>query len=145
MASYPEHAWCEWKFNRAPARFWKSLTNQRKFLEHLKKELKLSGAMEDWYTVPTKSVYDHGGEGLLQQYNYNLALTLSRVYPEHTWQLWRFEAAPRGYWANLDHRKSVIQFIAEKKGYHSLEDWYALTLADFTSLGGSLAAYSCLF
>lgn len=48
----PEHPWLVWKFDFVPRGFWQLLSNQRKFLDWLQKELKITH-WEQWYNVST--------------------------------------------------------------------------------------------
>jgi hypothetical protein len=82
------------------------------------------------------------GEGLLREYHWNLAAAVSASYPEHKWHLWKFESVPRGYWASLDHRREVVEYVAAQLGFKSFEEWYKLSFAHFSSAGGSCYRFS---
>ena len=49
----PEYPWIPWKFRRIPPNFWNDLSNQRKFLESIAKDLNVN-KIEDWYNVTVK-------------------------------------------------------------------------------------------
>ena len=50
MSLVPESEWLIWKFAKVPSNFWEDVQNQKLFLEHLAKHLKIEKP-EDWYNV----------------------------------------------------------------------------------------------
>jgi len=62
--AYPEHKWLPWKFAHKPVSFWRSLDNQREYLDWLGKELKFT-RMEDWYKITGKDFARNGGKRFL--------------------------------------------------------------------------------
>jgi hypothetical protein len=58
---YPTHEWKEWKHSVVGVGFWKSLQNQRQFMDWVSEELKFK-SKEDWYSVVvTETLYNLGG------------------------------------------------------------------------------------
>ena len=47
---FPEYEWVPGKFKNVPRNYWNDIENQRKFMEHIAKELKIK-EMSDWYNV----------------------------------------------------------------------------------------------
>src|SRR5436309_2060124 len=61
--TFPEIDWHPWKFEHhaVPAGFWQNVSNQRKFLDELGKEVGIN-QLDDWYSVmDVKFLYQHGG------------------------------------------------------------------------------------
>ena len=54
-SEYPEHDWHAWKFDIVPRNFWNDLSNQRKFMDWISKELKID-KLSDWYNVSYKVI-----------------------------------------------------------------------------------------
>jgi hypothetical protein len=47
---FPEFKWLPWKFTRSSKNVFDDPINEKLFMEHAKKELKIN-SMEDWYKV----------------------------------------------------------------------------------------------
>jgi hypothetical protein len=86
---YPEHKWHIWKFTSAPRNLWASIDVQRLFFESLKPALNVR-TLEDWYSVTGLAVTKLGGEFLRDHYGMSIEKALRAIYPEHTWESWRF-------------------------------------------------------
>ena len=63
---YPNFEWLPWKFSSCPQNYWSDLSNQRKFLDHISKQLHHKD-FSDWYkltnrvSLPTfKNIYKQG-------------------------------------------------------------------------------------
>ena len=41
VAQYPTYDWLPWKFERVPRGYWSDISNQRKYMEWVSKELKV--------------------------------------------------------------------------------------------------------
>jgi hypothetical protein len=50
MSVYSKHEWEEWKFTRAPQRFWHDVANQRRYLDALMLEWGYNN-LSDWYQI----------------------------------------------------------------------------------------------
>lgn len=50
----------QWKFAKAPAKFWDSKANRLEFFKAAALNLGVA-SMDDWYRIPSKSVYALGG------------------------------------------------------------------------------------
>ncbi len=70
------------QFCRVPARYWEKLSNQRDFLDNLANRLLIT-ERAGWYFVDTKTIIQHGGLTLLNQYNGSVSQLLSSVYREY--------------------------------------------------------------
>jgi hypothetical protein len=51
--AYPDYDWLPWKFAKIPAKYWDDIENQRRFMDHLAKELNIK-EFSDWYQVTQK-------------------------------------------------------------------------------------------
>ena len=83
--SFPEHDWKNFENRRREQGFWNSPENQRKYLDYLFKELKLT-SLDDWSKVSRKELKKYKPSGLLKHYSNNLSLAVSVLYPEHQWK-----------------------------------------------------------
>jgi hypothetical protein len=83
-AIYPEYKWDEVPFkkyaNIHPYGHWRSIKNQRLFMDQLAKTLNLK-TMDDWYYVKKSQVIQHGGQGILDHYGSSLSKGVSYIIP----------------------------------------------------------------
>jgi hypothetical protein len=92
MSIYPEHKWKLSQFKDTkgiPVMLLTLVQRRRKWLDHLAITLKLEN-WEDWYSVTTKDVVDHGGRSLLNKYHGSMFMLLRSSYPEHSWEQIKF-------------------------------------------------------
>jgi hypothetical protein len=124
---YPDHKWLPWLFAKAPKGFWHSIDNQRRFFDWSMEQLNLK-QMDDWYSTSKDELASLGGTGLLtHRYNDGLSEALRHIYPNHTWQPWRFRKCPQSFWQSLQNRKDYFQWLGNELGFTKMDDWYNLT------------------
>ena len=97
---FPEYEWKPWLFAHVPRNFWSKESNRREFMDWLGKQLGYE-KKEDWYRVSIKDIVDNGGYGVLGYYGNSPSTLVTNVYNEHTWHMWRFHTAPKGFNENL--------------------------------------------
>ncbi len=98
---------------RVPLGHWRNTSQQRTFFEAAATKLGIvvwlvttAGIKEpkDWYYVSTKQIYMCGGRGVLAHYNGSLIQALQALYPEWTWNAWRFSSrSPHGVAQHKSH------------------------------------------
>jgi len=134
-STFPEYPWKLWKFAHLPEGHWQSLQNQRKFMDDLAQEMNIKN-YEQWYQVKLEDIKKHGGLSLLNYY-YGSSLTkaLSKIYPEHLWEPWRFSKVPRGYWDNSDNIQEFLKIFEKRLGIKTVEDWYCVTVSQLSESG----------
>jgi len=58
--------------------------------------------------------------------------------PNYSWEPWRFERVPRGYWSSQPaHLKMYFDWAAKELGISLLEDWYKVSTKQIDSMRGS--------
>jgi len=92
--------------------------------------------MEDWYGVRVSQLPDKT-KTMLVRYGCSLAIALSVLYPEVSWQPWRFPKAPRGYWKVQANVQVYTLWLAEQLGVVRMEDWHHVNHAQIDQIGGS--------
>lgn len=132
-AMYPDQSWMPWKFKKAPSGFWKSLENQREYLEWLGGVLGYSN-LDDWYNVEHSDFKKNYGNGLVCTTT-PISL-LQAVYPEHSWMPWKFKKTPDGFWTSLDNQRNYMDWLGNVLGFTTREDWYNIKQTDFVNNGG---------
>lgn len=87
---YPQYDWEVWRFGKVPSNFWQDVDNQKRFWTLLGKK-KGFKSFDDWYNISYEDIVQNGGATILKNYHSNsIAKALTAVYPEHTWDNWKF-------------------------------------------------------
>src|SRR5690349_20034692 len=87
LSVYPTHNWDADKFQGK---------QRRGIFNGIMKKLGFKG-MEHWYNVTVEDIYKNGGKRVLDYYyNGSLSDALLSIFPEHNWELDKFETKPRG-------------------------------------------------
>jgi hypothetical protein len=135
MELFPEHKWVIWRFSKVPEGFWDKVENRRSFFEWLYKELKLKDT-DGWYRVTRTSVARYGGSALLAMHQDSLPKTLQAIYPEHTFNIWRFQQTPKSTWNDIRNQRSFFEWLGKKMGLRDLSGWYKIVKLDLVRYGG---------
>lgn len=135
MTVYNDFKWKPWKFQKLPHSFWKDKKNQRDFMDSMGDYFGLKH-WEDWYRLRYRDLVRYGGEGLTHALKrHSLHGVLQSVYPEHPWQLFRFEVVPRHYWDDETHVKMVLEYVKKTLDIKILDDWFKFTAIHLNSIG----------
>jgi len=120
---------------------WASLDNQRAFLDELAVQafkVPPNADLSHWYKINNKDLLKNGASGLLKRYNGSIVALLSTVYPEYTFQAWKFGSTPKGWWDSKDNVNAFIEYLRNElqieKG--DFEPWYNLTADQLVKHGG---------
>ena len=137
---FPDYEWLPWKFTRAIQYFWDDKNNQKTYVKWLG-ELLGCTTMEDWYKIPGKDFTNNYGVTLLYNYyNGSPIQLLESIFPDYKWLPWCFSNTNNGFWDKLENQKNYMDWLGEKLGYKTMDDWYAITLEDFdNNYGGGLS------
>lgn len=65
--------------------------------------------MEDWYNVNRKHLYNLDSI-IKSSYSNSFVKLITSTYPEHHWEIWRFEVA-NGFWAKEDNQQLYILLL----------------------------------
>ncbi len=65
----------------------------------------------DWYFVSLNQVYEEGGGGLIRHYAGSLRQALQAVYPQYSWNSWKFTLPPD---VNAKFKISKVQHLLFK-------------------------------
>lgn len=136
----PEYPWDRLKFPIRPANYWKSQENVRKFMLEVGEKLKISkDDLSGWYKMTNKDVVRHGGSRPLTIHDTSLSKLLQFAFPEHNWELSRFQFTPRNLWSSPAEVRGVLDEIGLKLGIKpgDYEAWYGVTTNDLLSNGGT--------
>jgi len=132
------HKWEVCKFFKLPNGYWPDHQNHTEFMDHLGDK---SGykSMDDWYNVTKEDFINHGGWHMLSQYYHHSPIkAVQSVFSFHNWQYFRFASLPPGFWGNSENQRSFMEYLGNKLGFKSMEDWYNISKKDFARHGGFL-------
>eukprot|EP01114_Cavostelium_apophysatum_P016893 TRINITY_DN4898_c1_g1_i1.p1 TRINITY_DN4898_c1_g1~~TRINITY_DN4898_c1_g1_i1.p1 ORF type:complete len:482 (+),score=101.22 TRINITY_DN4898_c1_g1_i1:85-1530(+) len=131
LALFPEHPWKIWRFDSVPNGYWSDRKNHRAFMEDLLlRELNLKD-QEEWYQVSERDIFNFGGIGMLEYYDNSPIMALTKIFPEHKWQLWKFPRAAQKYWKDPTMQKEYMDWLFKELSLRSMEDWYQVQEQDF--------------
>jgi very-short-patch-repair endonuclease len=124
---YPDYEWLPWKFNVVFKEFWNDLSNQKKYMDWLFKELKYE-ISEDWYNISREIIMQNYGNGLINTYGGSYQKILNTIYPELKLIPWKFNSVPMNFWNDLENQKKYTEWIFKELKYKTMEDFYELTI-----------------
>src|SRR4051794_8971172 len=86
-SAFPEVLLLAWRFRAMPAAFWQNETNQRQFVDHIRKQAGLDSGLTDLYGLQWYQLeqFSAAGKALRKRYPTIPAL-VAKLYPEQTWQ-----------------------------------------------------------
>lgn len=135
--AFPSHQWDATKFSKAPNGHWSDITNQRRLLDDVGKELGVV-MLADWYQVSNERLKEIAGSGIMKIYKGSLLKLLQTAYPEHKFEGWRFAVVPRNYWKERENRREFLLHLMKVLGMKGFEDWYQVKVSQLAHQGGSL-------
>jgi hypothetical protein len=136
MCTYEDVQWTPWKFESVPQHYWDDPDHQLQFFDWLAEQLQFKD-INEWYTITTNIIGQYGGWSILNRHNNSLVSAITCIYPDHDWQVWRFESVPMHYWENEENQRNFFHWLSEKLNVHSLDDWYKIKKSDFTENGAA--------
>jgi G:T-mismatch repair DNA endonuclease (very short patch repair protein) len=140
-AIFPEYKWLPWKFNLTPKNYFTKQENLQSYMKWLGKELEYN-TMEDWYNLTTPILEKHYGYSLLTLYNYSVPSILKHTYPDYSWVTYKFICVPNGYWKKKSNRFHYMEFLRDRLGYKTLDDFYNISCELLSNnYGGTLLNY----
>jgi hypothetical protein len=134
--AYPEYVWYPWLFPVCPVGYWTQLANQRAYLEWLASVLSIE-KREDWYAIKTAHFIQHGGIGLLAEYENSFIKALQTVYADYDWLPWLFHQVPAKFWDVESNVSAFLAWLAKELNITSIEQWHALTALQICDKGGA--------
>lgn len=112
--------------------------NRRNIFDEVGKKLRIK-SLDDWYQVTLATVNSSSdAKGVLRFYGKSLPKALLAIYPEHSWQLWRFRSRDGfDYFDSEENQRIFISELSKALHINQLDDWYRVSLKDFDNHGGT--------
>ena len=140
---YPDQNWSNYTLKSGIDRF-KSIDNQREFMNSLFIKLKLS-SLDEWLSISKRTIIHYGGRSLLTNYyQNNLLLLLRTIYPTHPW---KFEDIPKyngDHFSSLSTQREWMDHLYAILDFKTFDDWLDLGKRVIIHYGGEslLSNYS---
>lgn len=137
---FPEHPWEEARFHSKPKNFWQSKENQRKALEEARKKLGLKeGDLNEWYRVSYTDLAKIGMARLVVEHNSSVSMMLMNLFPDHPWDITKFESKNRAFWHYPQNQRALLESIRKKLQIPDgdYESWYKVTFRELLQHGAS--------
>lgn len=67
----------------------------------------------------------------------SLGAALTTVFPHHSWEIWRFERVPNGFWESRQNRRAFFEQIYKNLEFQSWEEWYTIRIEVLAKYGAS--------
>jgi hypothetical protein len=132
-----------WMPGPVPMRFWQDQAHRRDFLLWLGHKLHFQ-YMEDYYQLTADLFSENYGGGVLSCYWRGSPMgSVTDCFPNYDWKHWLFTFTPAGFWKKRENRRSYLQWLGEKLGYRSIEDWYNVSYLDFLQNKGGSILLNC--
>ena len=123
------------EFDNSPRKFWKSIDNQRLYLNALEQHLGIN-KKEDWYKITYSQLQSIKANRIYNMYH-NLYEALSKVYPDHPWQSHLFSKLPQSFWRSRDNQLGFVRLMVKQFKIRRKEDWYRISTSQLKEIKGS--------
>ena len=60
-------------------------------------------------------------------YSGSLIKLLTSLYPQHPWQIWKFDSVPKGYWNENANQLQFMNWVKLELKINSWQDWYKIS------------------
>mmetsp|Transcript_20022 Transcript_20022/g.22278 ORF Transcript_20022/g.22278 Transcript_20022/m.22278 type:complete len:688 (-) Transcript_20022:161-2224(-) len=114
-----------------------SKDNHRPFLDAIAKKLNIKGTPSEWYDVPqTKFREFQGVREVLRHYGGSMYMALKTIYPEHSFQFWKFKRTTTTGDISGDQEREFFEYARENLQINNLNDWYKVSKTRLHRIGG---------
>jgi hypothetical protein len=59
----------------------------------------------------------------LMAYYYSVSSIFLKTFPEHDWEVWRFDHVPQGYWDDIQNQRRYMDWLSEQLKISYKTDW----------------------
>jgi hypothetical protein len=123
--------WNPWIFDEADEFYWNC--GQRFFMDWLAESMDIN-TLEDWYSISEEELIKRRGMPLMDRYG-SIYRALRAIYPETSWNCWRFEGQFDGI------RWKYIHWMEERLNIISMEDWYLVRSQNLVNWESKFISY----
>eukprot|EP01114_Cavostelium_apophysatum_P022685 TRINITY_DN8291_c0_g1_i1.p1 TRINITY_DN8291_c0_g1~~TRINITY_DN8291_c0_g1_i1.p1 ORF type:complete len:560 (+),score=113.65 TRINITY_DN8291_c0_g1_i1:52-1731(+) len=135
----PEHPWNLYDFESVPVNYWKDRHNQKAFLNELTKRLEVNN-YSDWYKVTVEDIQNHGGNGILWNYDNSPAKMIMSILQEFPWKPFMFRQ--RHFKYSDKQAKIICDELALYQNIFNPLDWRKVSVAMMKETHGGASLLS---
>ena len=120
------------KYSKTMKNFFKSIENQRKFMQNLYLKLRLT-SIDEWLLVPHTKIFKNGGTYLLTIcYQNDMKKLLQAIYPNHSFEFDNLNVlaqpwARNRYFKSIENQRSFMENLFYRFNLKSFDDWLKIT------------------
>jgi hypothetical protein len=52
---------------------------------------------------------------------------LEALYPEHAWEMWRFDKVPNKFWDKQPNQRKYLEWMMRELQLRGMDSWYFVT------------------
>ena len=133
---YPETDWNSLIPHRFPLGYWDDTENQRKYLDSIQKELKVTSPKELVKLKRADLFIGRTSIPFLSRYP-NFYEAIVNIYPEYQWNISDYKYLPKNGWKSKEIQKKFLEEYAKQFKIQSMNDWYKVSVRHVKEQGGS--------
>ena len=138
LSLYPNYPWdfTDIKISN-PYEYYKSIENQREFMDKLFIKLKLN-SLDDWLQRKEK-ILQNRGMSVFRKNNFNLSLLLQSIYPNYPFDFTKIIKVEE--LKSIESQRKKMDKLFIKLKLKSVEDWLNIKIKNFIKKGGCSLMY----
>ena len=129
LSIYPNYPWQFDKMKIKSADYFKSFSNQKKFMDNLFVKFQLK-TISDWLSITKTKLSTNGGSNLISIYSNQMDQLLPAIYPNYPWESHRFELN------NLNNQQHLMEELFIKFKLEKISDWLNISKNQIMKNGG---------
>eukprot|EP01122_Echinamoeba_exundans_P000528 TRINITY_DN10462_c0_g1_i1.p1 TRINITY_DN10462_c0_g1~~TRINITY_DN10462_c0_g1_i1.p1 ORF type:complete len:429 (+),score=59.90 TRINITY_DN10462_c0_g1_i1:192-1478(+) len=144
--AYPEHKWDLQRFLlRGDETLPADALSQRAWFDSAAAQLfpttSKAPLLDMWYSATMADVERLPGSAFItHMYQGQLSKAIVACFPEHSWEEWKFQKVPGGFWRKAANQRRFLLALAKQKfgeNNRDMERWYEFTQKDVQEFGGT--------
>jgi len=91
---------------------------------------------QDWCNLSQNHFRELDGDNILSKYSRSPFDFICKIFPNELWLPWMMNTqAPNGFWKKPENLRYVLEYLAEKEGFTSIDDFYKVSQATYRKYG----------
>jgi hypothetical protein len=116
---YKELEWFSWHFQSVGKKFWNQEKNVLAYMTWVSSKLGIT-QLDDWYSISTDLIQHFHGKPLLQKHG-GLFQLLTMVYPNHPWDLGKYQRTAKEWGKSQWHLYLLVKKLLLSLGHPGVE------------------------
>ena len=115
--------------------FFKSIENQRKFMDELYRDLKLN-SLDDWLKISFDQFIKNGAKKLFSKYSNDRKKIFISIYPNYPWKFDHLIYLSKNYFNSIENKRKFMDELFFKLKLKSFDDWLFISRLIYRKNGG---------